>query len=139
MKLLSSKARTLTKLPNNQRGFTLIEVLIALAILAISLTAIVKATSSNVKNTKRVEEQAISHWVQMHAIAMLQLKLLAPDTSVISQKTRFLNQSWFWQAKIEKTTLPNVTRAIIRVSKTNEGPFVNPIIAFIRNPESDKS
>lgn len=39
------------------KGFTLIEVLLALAVVAIALTALLKATSQDVANTQRIKEK----------------------------------------------------------------------------------
>lgn len=116
---------------HSSQGFTLIEVLISLAILAISLTAIVKATSSNIDNTRLVEERNISHWVQMHAISMLQLKLIPIGSSVISQQTEFLGQIWYWRAKVQPTASPFVKQVTLRVSKDSSGPFRNPLTAYL--------
>lgn len=41
----------------NKSGFTLIEVLLALSVIAIALTALLKAISQNVETTRRVKEK----------------------------------------------------------------------------------
>jgi general secretion pathway protein I len=51
-----------------QRGFTLIEVLIALAILSIALTAIIKATSQNIRDTAYIQHKMIAHYVALDVI-----------------------------------------------------------------------
>lgn len=42
---------------SNESGFTLIEVLLALSIIAIALTALLKAISQNVETTRRIKEK----------------------------------------------------------------------------------
>ena len=114
------------------RGFTLIEVLIALAIVAIALAAVIKATSSDVKNTDRIKSVTIGHWVQMHAIAMLQLKLLNPKSSqTISQVTTMLNQKWYWRAQLTNTPSKTMRKATITISQSRQGPFLQPLVAYI--------
>ena len=119
---------------NNKKlkGFTLIEVLIALAIVAIALAAVIKATSSDVKNTDRIKSVTIGHWVQMHAVAMLQLKLLNPSSSqTISQVTTMLNQKWYWRAQISNTPSNTIKKATITISQSRQGPFLQPLVAYI--------
>lgn len=53
---------------NKRAGFTLIEVLIALAILSISLTAIIKATSQNIKDTAYLQEKTLALWVGLNEL-----------------------------------------------------------------------
>ena len=114
------------------RGFTLIEVLIALAIVAIALAAVIKATSSDVKNTDRIKSVTIGHWVQMHAIAMLQLKLLNPKSSqTVSQVTTMLNQKWYWRAQLTNTPSKTMKKATITISQSRQGPFLQPLVAYI--------
>lgn len=121
----------MNKINQTGLGFTLIEVLLALAIIAISLTALLKSTAQTVRNTARLEDKAISHWVSMQGVTMIQLKLLPlPLNQTITQVTDLLGQKWFWQATVTKTPIPNVERILITTSKNQSGPFQNPLYAF---------
>ncbi|KTC78260.1 GspI family T2SS minor pseudopilin variant LspI [Legionella brunensis] len=112
-------------------GFTLIEVLLALAIIAIALTALIKATAQNVANTQRIQEKMISHWVAMQGVSMVQLGLLAVSTSQeTTQITTMLGQRWYWRAKASPTPIKSVQQITITVSKNQAGPFANPLIAY---------
>ncbi|CEK10851.1 GspI family T2SS minor pseudopilin variant LspI [Legionella hackeliae] len=116
---------------SNNAGFTLIEVLLALAVIAIALTALLKATAQNVANTQRIQEKTISHWIAMQGVSMVQLGLLTPSTSQeITQSTTMLGQRWFWRVKANPTPIKSVQQIIITVSKNQAGPFTNPLIAF---------
>lgn len=115
----------------NDKGFTLIEVLLALAIIAIALTALLKATAQNVANTQRIQEKAISHWVAMQGVSMVQLGLLIPSASQeITKATTMLGQHWFFRVKSSATAIKSVQQITITVSKNQAGPFTNPLIAF---------
>lgn len=54
---------------NKNIGFTLIEVMIALVILAISLAAVVKVTSQSISNLEYVQNKTIAHWVALNVLA----------------------------------------------------------------------
>ncbi|MFO2995453.1 GspI family T2SS minor pseudopilin variant LspI [Legionella pneumophila serogroup 1] len=112
-------------------GFTLIEVLLALTVIAIALTALLKATAQNIDNTHRIKEKTISHWVAMQGIAMIQLNLLrASQSQESTQATTMLGQKWYWRAKISATPIKRMQQITISVSSKQAGPFREELIAF---------
>ncbi|MFO9236802.1 GspI family T2SS minor pseudopilin variant LspI [Legionella pneumophila serogroup 1] len=112
-------------------GFTLIEVLLALTVIAIALTALLKATAQNIDNTHRIKEKTISHWIAMQGIAMIQLNLLRTSQSQEStQATTMLGQKWYWRAKISPTPIKRMQQITISVSSKQAGPFREELIAF---------
>lgn len=113
------------------KGFTLIEVLLALAVIAIALTAMLKATAQNIGNTQRIKEKTISHWIAMQGVSMIQLKLVQVTTSQEStQVTTMLNQKWYWRAKVSDTPIKKMQLITISVSQKQAGPFSEELIAF---------
>lgn len=112
-------------------GFTLIEVLLALAIIAIALTALLKATAQNIENTHRIKEKTISHWIAMQGVAMIQLKLIHVNQSQeATQSTTMLGEQWYWRAKISSTPIKKMQQITISVSPKQSGPFREELIAF---------
>lgn len=126
------------KKPNNRfsilasgSGFTLIEVLLALAVIAIALTALLKTSAQNITNTNRIKDKTISHWVAMQGVAMIQLGLLQPTTSQeITQVTTLFGQRWYWRINTKATAIKSVFQVTIKTSKKQSGPFTDPLIAF---------
>ena len=57
----------------NKKAFTLIEVLLALAVIAIALTALLKVTSQDVSYARRLKDKTLSHWVAKQGVSMVQL------------------------------------------------------------------
>ncbi len=117
------------------KGFTLIEVLLALLIIAIALTALIKASAQSIHATSRIKDKSISHWVAMQGVTMIQLGLLKVSLNQeTSQMTTMLGQRWYWRAKIIATPLSHIQQINITVSKHATGPFGDLLIAFMRNP-----
>lgn len=122
---------------NNQpkNGFTLVEVLLALAVIAIALTALLKVTSQNISNTQRIKQKSISHWVAMQGVAMIQLNLIQVSTSQEStQATTLLGEKWYWRAKASKTAIKKMQQITISTSSQQNGPFKEELIAFRYQP-----
>lgn len=116
---------------SHDAGFTLIEVLLALSILAIALTALLKATASAVNGTRQIKEKNISHLVAMQSISMLQLGLVqAKIGQNITKKMDIFGQTWFWNANITSTPVKTLEKITITTSPHASGPFRDPLIAY---------
>jgi general secretion pathway protein I len=92
----------------NNAGFTLIEVLIALAILSIALTAIIKSTSQNIKDTAYIQTKTIATWVGTQAIneARVGITTFPLSPAKLSQETEMLGRKWTWEGSMSPT--PNI-------------------------------
>jgi general secretion pathway protein I len=96
-------------------GFTLMEVLIALVILSISLTAIVKATSSDIRNTKRLEENTIAQWVINDAFNLIKMGAITLNNNETTQVTTMAERKWRWHAELQTTQNPKIKKILISV------------------------
>lgn len=116
-------------------GFTLIEVLIALAIIAIALTALLKSTAQTVYSTQRLKEKNISHWIARQGVTMVQLGMIALKTGEeTTQVTNMFGQRWYWRVNFKQTPIKSVDQITITVSKAQSGPFTNPLTAWRYKP-----
>ena len=117
------------------KGFTLIEVLLALSVIAIALTALIKATAQTVAGMSHIKDKSISHWVAMQGVSMIQLGLLNVSGSQgVSQVTNMLGQRWYWRAELQPTAINHMQQINITVSKNQSGPFGDLLIAFKHQP-----
>lgn len=84
------------------KGFTLIEVLVALIILAIVSLAVMKAMRDSIYDTEHVQQSFIARVVAMNVLSSMQVGLQAEpiDGSMVSGATVMLGQSWSWQAGV---------------------------------------
>ncbi len=95
---------------NNKAGFTLIEVLIALVILSIALTAIIKSTSQNIKDTLYIQKKMIALWVGNQIMNEILIGLRKPPTAPdsLKNKSTMLNENWTWEASLKPTPNPRI-------------------------------
>ena len=115
----------------NNKGFTLIEVLLALAVISISLTALMRATAQDVSYMQRIKDRSIAHLVAMNGVSMIQLGLIESKVGTEgTQSTTMLSQKWYWRHKLQATPQPLVKQIIITVSQNQSGPFQHPLTAF---------
>jgi len=83
-------------------GFTLLEILVALAILAILMIGLIKITNNNIQNLWHVENKTIAAIVAANHATELRLGKDKPeyDKGVETQAGR----RWYWEAKRPVTT-----------------------------------
>lgn len=112
-------------------GFTLIEVLLALVVIAIALTALLKATSQNTIFANRIKEKAIGHWVEMQAISMITVGLVTLDLNRENTiPIKIFGDTWYCKGIITGTEMKHVQKITVRVSRKRDKDFSSPLIAF---------
>lgn len=114
-----------------QNGFTLIEVLLALAVVAIALTALLKSTGQSITNTSRIKEKTLSHWVMLQEIYDIQLNLINPTPNQTNTFNKQLfGTKWYLRVKITQTPIKHMQQISVSISNNQYGPFRDSLIGF---------
>jgi general secretion pathway protein I len=91
------------KITNKPHGFTLIEVMVALTIIAIALASIIKASGSHTNSAGYLKSKTLAHYVAMNEITKLQINNSWPDVGKVEKTTEMAGIEWFWTREVEKT------------------------------------
>jgi general secretion pathway protein I len=97
------------------RGFTLIEVLVALVIVAFGMGAVLTALTSAADNVTRLREKTFAEWVGLNQLATERLQGTIPATGTKNGDIDFAGTRWHWQETIENMDVPGIKRLTIRV------------------------
>ena len=89
------------------QGFTLIEILVALTIIAISMGALIKSTGSHTATASYLKQKTIAHYVAMNEIKKLHIENKFPAIGTEKNSTEMAGNTWYWKRVIGETGLQN--------------------------------
>ena len=108
------------------RGFTLLEVLVALAILAISLGAAIKAGSGYTLNQAYLRDRTFADWIARNQLAEMQLSSDWPSVGQQKDDVEFplsasqdTGREWRWVMQVTQTPEEDLRRLDIEVYPLN--------------------
>lgn len=96
-------------------GFTLIEVLAALVIIALGMLAVIRAVNQTVSNTGYMRDKTIAHWIAMNQLTETRLKISAPPNETSEGDVDMAGTSWHWRMEVTSVD-PNISRIEVKVS-----------------------
>ncbi len=96
-------------------GFTLIEVLVALVIVAVGMAAVMSALSSSANTVNFLRDETFANWVALNKVATLRISGQQPQTGTTDGDTDFANRSWHWRQEVVTTDLPGVLKIEVKV------------------------
>jgi general secretion pathway protein I len=107
-------------------GFTLIEIMVALAIITITLGAIIENTTAANINAQYLRDKTVAGWIAMNQISMVRAKRQWGSASASKQgEVEMAGQQWQWKLNFVKTDDDNMRRLDVQVFKLDaEKPIV---------------
>jgi general secretion pathway protein I len=96
-------------------GFTLIEVLVALVIVAFGMGAVLAALTSAADATARLRDKSLAEWIALNQISSVRLALTAPQEGQSAEDADYAGRKWRWRQQIEKTDVPGLLRITVNV------------------------
>ncbi len=98
------------------RAFTLLEVLVALAIFAVVAASVLSATARSLKTAARLEDKTFASWIADNRLQQIQLTESAPDEGREQGEETYAGRRWLWQAEVQNTSEPEMRRVTVRVA-----------------------
>jgi general secretion pathway protein I len=101
------------------RGFTLVEVLVALVIVAFGMGAVLASLSSAADAVIRLREQTFAEWVGLNQLSATRLQAALPSTGDTNGVVDFAAGRWQWQQTVTAMDIPGLRRIVIHVRRAN--------------------
>lgn len=100
---------------NKQRAFTLIEMLLALAVFAYAASSILSVLGQTAKNLSDIEQMTFASWVANDRLVELQSETTWPPKDKEKGERELAGQMWYWQQRVEKTEDNNLRKIAVEV------------------------
>jgi len=97
------------------RGFTLIEVLVALAIVAIGMAAVLGTLTSSANTISYLRDKTFAQWVALNQIATLRISGQMTPVGNSDGNIDFAGRGWHWRREVVATQVPGVVRIDVKV------------------------
>jgi general secretion pathway protein I len=109
------------------RGFTLIEVLVALVVVAIGLAAMMITVSSTARTSGALRDKTLAQWIALNRISEVRLKLTPAGQNTDKGELNFGNRTWHYDTRYFDTSIASMKRVVVRVYAGDAKAKGNPL------------
>ncbi len=105
-----------------QQGFTLLEVLVALLLLALALVALVRLAGLDARASAQLRDATLAQWVAANVLSETRLRQPFPAIGRSSGESRMGQQRWRWTLDVRSTDEPGIRRLDVDVVVAGDVP-----------------
>ena len=112
----------------------MIEVMVALAIVALSLTAVAASMNQMIDSANTMRERTYASWIAQNRITEMRLANTIPEVSTSSGELEFGHAEWTWRAIVSETGVENFMRVDVTVARVDSDYVIGTVTGFIGEP-----
>ena len=101
------------------RGFTLIEVLVALAIVVIGMAVVLGAVGSSADTATYLREKTLAQWIALNQVATTRLQQQLPSKGSSEGELDYAGRHWRWHQDVSDGELPGILRIEVAVQEAD--------------------
>jgi len=106
--------------PERARGFTLIEVVVAMAIVGVGMFAVFKTIGDTANNVTFLRDRTIAAWVADNRITEMRLSGQLPSVDETEGDVEMAGRRWHWVAKVSQTAVNGIRRIDLSVRRADD-------------------
>lgn len=118
----------------SQRGFTLIEVMVSLVIVAIALTGISVTMGGMLNTATTLRDRTYASWIAQNKIVEIRAAGAVPELGESNGEVDYANSQWEWRAVIAETGVEDLLRIDVSVSRPGAETPIRTVTGFVGEP-----
>lgn len=119
------------KLSQRARGFTLVEVLVALMIVAVGLTALMVAVNGTARTSGFLRDKSLAQWIALNRLTEVRLNVVKFGQNTDIGELDFGSRKWHYDTRYFDTSIASMKRVVVRVylgdAKTKGNPVAQAV------------
>ena len=116
------------------RGMTLIEVMVALAIIGLALSAATVSIGQIISSANSMRDRTYANWIAQNRLAEIRLSGELPKTGTTDGDIFYAGVDWVWEATIAETGVENLLRVDVAVSFPGREGSIWTVTGFVGPP-----
>src|ERR1700761_6399340 len=113
------------------KGFTLVEVLVALMIIAMGLAALMIAVSGTARTSGMLRDKTIAGWIALNRLTEVRLNLNKFGQNTDTGEVDFANRKWHYDTRYFNTSINSMKRVVVRVYAGDLKSKGNPLVESV--------
>lgn len=101
--------------PARARGFTLIEVLVALAIVTLGMAALLGTLSSAAGTAGYLQDKSLAEWIALNQVSKIRLQSQLPTKGNSDGEIDYAGRKWKWSQVVDGMPIPGILRIDVKV------------------------
>lgn len=115
-----------------QGGFTLAEVLVALAVLAIAMAAVLGVVSQSVGTTTALRERTEAMWLAQDRLTLHQLQRDWPSPDTTNGVVSVNGREWYWREEVTPSPQAEMRRIAIDIRAAENKESLAHLVGYLR-------
>jgi general secretion pathway protein I len=101
--------------PRRTRGFTLVEVLVALVVVALGLTALMVAVNGTARTSGFLRDKSLAQWIALNRLSEVRLNVTKFGQNTDTGELDFGSRKWHYDTRYFDTSIASMKRVVVRV------------------------
>lgn len=109
------------------RGFTLVEVLVALMVVAMGLAALMVAVSGTARTSGFLRDKTLAQWIALNRLTEVRLNMNKFGQNTDTGELVYAGRTWHYDTRYFDTSIATMKRVVVRVYEGNAKAKGNPL------------
>jgi general secretion pathway protein I len=120
-----------------QTGFTLLEVMVALAVVAFAVAALWRGLAQATAVTQALAERTAARWVAQNRLALREAAGGWPSTRTTDGTEQIDGRVWYWRESVEQSDEPLLRRVTVEVRAAVGAAPVFELSGYLARPGNE--